>query len=146
MSSGETSWAWYVTQLSLLKSNKSPTADCTALCVYAMIPFPSGESSSAMCPLSAAHLLPNLHARSVSFSLCVSLLCSLKRNIFYTSACGIKTYWKGELIHQHLHTVAERQSFTAALSWWMLQITFIHWLINPKDWFIHFWHQVLAYC
>lgn len=83
MSSGEMSWAWYVTKSSLSESNKSPTAVCTALCLCAMIPFPSVESSSAMCPLSAAHLLPNLQSYSLSH-VAVSLLCSLKRNAFNT--------------------------------------------------------------
>lgn len=106
MSSGETSWVWYVTQSSLLESNKSPAADCSAVCLCGC----NVEISSATRPLSAAHLLPNPHARPVSLSLCLSLLCSLKRNIIYTSACGIKACSRGRLIHQHARRVAERQS------------------------------------
>lgn len=46
----------------------------------------------ATCPLSAVHLLPNLHFHSGSFLLCVSLLSSLKRNTFYTGARWIKSH------------------------------------------------------
>lgn len=106
MSSGETAWAWYVTQSYFLESNKSHTADC--VCVQRSRLNLSVQSSFAMCPLSAVHLLPN-HACSVSFSHCLSLPSSLMKNIFYTWASGIKTYSKGGLIHLRLHLVAEKQ-------------------------------------
>lgn len=103
MSSGETYWAWYVTHSFLLESNKSPTADCTAVCVCvclcAMIPVLSVESSSATCSMSAAHLLHNPHARPASFSLFYRF--APWREISFIPQ-HVESYWKGQLTHPPL--------------------------------------------
>lgn len=69
-------------------SNKSPSTDCTAVCVcvcMCVCSDPIFVFRGAPPPptrVLCLHLLPNLHTCFVSFSLCVSLLRSSRRETF----------------------------------------------------------------